>query len=491
MPQTRQWTISSFWRKSSNKAVKQKTLHCYHYAVLALVFLTPLFSLADDDLQDNTSQFPPHETPAKFVSLALTKPLALDEAIDLALQRNPDLHIANERIASAEAQFGETLAAFYPQIKARLAYQYSDNPSHAFGMIVSQRRFDFASQDINRPGGTTDFRPEVIGTISLFRGGQDYHRSKTAELGIEISSLQRSTIRNNLVQAVTDSFYALLVAQENKTIALRSIDAISRELEHTRIRFEGGTVLKSDVLSLKVQLASAQEAEIRAQNAIEMSRMVMRTLLDLTPTSPVETVRSKNIELPTLDRAFSEMLAQAKTERPEIQTTLRQTQTRRQQLDIARGEHLPRVDAFINYGLNREKVGFSSEQDNLTAGVAMEMDLFSGFGTQQRIHKAERDLSEAQETERKVRLQITQEVKNAYLALKEALQRLKVTETSVAASEEALRLVTEQHQAGTITVTRFIEAQAARDQANARTVAARYDTFRADAALNRAMGAWK
>ena len=127
-------------------------------------------------------------------------------------------------------------------------------------MIVSQRRFtqqDFLN--INNPGGTTDFRPEVVGTISLFRGGQDYQRSKVAELGKEISTLQRAVIKNNLMQAVTDSYYALLVAQENKIIADRSIDAVSRELQNTEIRFHGGTALKSDVLSLKVRLARSRD----------------------------------------------------------------------------------------------------------------------------------------------------------------------------------------------------------------------------------------
>ncbi len=82
-------------------------------------------------------------------------------------------------------------------------------------------------------------------------------------------------------------------------------------------------------------------------------------------------------------------------------------------------------------------------------------------------------------------------MKNAYLALQEALQRYRVTVASVTSADEALRLVTEQHRAGTATVTRYIESEAARDQANARTIAARYDTFRAEALLKRALGEWQ
>ncbi|WP_419608278.1 TolC family protein [Thiolapillus sp.] len=443
--------------------------------------------------QAGAEQNPATQSPSPADSgLILDQPLTLDQALELALARNPDMHIANERIARAEAQIGESLAAFYPQLKARLAYEYSDNPARAFGMIVSQRRFtqqDFLN--INNPGGTTDFRPEVVGTISLFRGGQDYQRSKVAELGKEISTLQRAVIKNNLMQAVTDSYYALLVAQENKIIADRSIDAVSRELQNTEIRFHGGTALKSDVLSLKVRLARSREASIRADNAIEMARTVLRTILDLSPASPVQTVAQEDQELPGFPATLEELFRRAETARPEIQAADRQVETRQRQVKIAQGEHLPRVDAFINYGINSEDIAFSAKRDNLTAGVALEMDLFSGFGTQQRIKKAERQLAEATEQAHKIRLQVNQEVKNAYLALQEALQRYRVTEASVTSADEALRLVTEQHRAGTATVTRYIESEAARDQANARTIAARYDTFRAEALLKRALGEWQ
>lgn len=39
--------------------------------------------------------------------------------------------------AVSDAQLGESLASFYPQIKASLSYQHSDNPAQAFVMIIA------------------------------------------------------------------------------------------------------------------------------------------------------------------------------------------------------------------------------------------------------------------------------------------------------------------------------------------------------------------
>jgi outer membrane protein TolC len=68
---------------------------------------------------------------------------------------------------------------------------------------------------------------------------------------------------------------------------------------------------------------------------------------------------------------------------------------------------------------------------------------------------------------------------------------LKVTEAAVTSAEEALRLVNIQRQAETVTVTRYIEAQSAANQAHANTVAAHYDALTAQAALKKALGDWK
>lgn len=453
-----------------------------------VTFLSPFI----DGKWVNAAEMDNHQYTSFPASMTLNSAIDLEQAVNLALQRNPDLRIANERIGIAEAQVGESLASFYPQVKGRSSYTYSDNPAQVFGMIVSQR--DFTQQDIlniNNPGGRTNFRPEITGNLSLYRGGQDYQRYKIVELGVEISSLQRSAIRNNLIRMVTDNYYALLVAKENQVIASRSLDAVSQELKNTETRYQEGAALKSDVLSLQVRLASAQEEKIRADNAIENAKTGLRTLLDLSPSSPLETANQNHENIPELTASFTELLALAEANRPEIKITDMQVVSIRRQIIIARGEYLPRINAFVSYGLDSEDGSISSELDNLTTGITLEMDFFSGFGTQNRVEQAQRKLAEARHNAHKVRLQVNQEVKNAYLAFKDALQRYKVAETSVKAAAEAYRLVTIQYQAGTATVTRYIESEVARDQANARTIAARYDTFRANAALKQALGEWK
>ncbi|MDO9268494.1 MAG: TolC family protein [Methylobacter sp.] len=453
--------------------------------------LLPIFILSNlPAVADRVSKNPAEKTASeKSISQSFT----LDQAIDYALSNNPDLQIATERISQAEAQLGVALSAFYPQVTAKVGYDHSNNPAQVFSMIVSQRDFNANSiNNINNPGYRQNFRPEIIGKLSLFRGGQDYQNSKAAELGISAAEFERSSVRNALIEAVTASYYAYLAAQEAHKVAQDSISAIASELKQTKLRYEAGTVLKSDVLSLQVKSVEAQEAQIRAANGIELAKTSIATLLGLSAEQAF-TVASTSSTLPEpkLTTSFNDLLELAMTQRPEVKAAANQVEISQRRIKSEQGAYLPKADAYVSYGQNSQSPGFSGSKDNVTAGVSVEMDLFSGLETKNRVSAAERKAAEARETERKTKLAIEQEVKIAFLKLEEALARMRVTEASVRAADEALRLVNEERRAETVTVTRYIESEVARNKAHSNTIAAHYDALSAEAALKKAVGDWK
>ncbi|MEY3785865.1 MAG: hypothetical protein RLZ75_70, partial [Pseudomonadota bacterium] len=240
------------------------------------------------------------------------------------------------------------------------------------------------------------------------------------------------------------------------------------------------------------KLAEAQDAEIRATNGIEISKASIANLLGL-PNSQAFTIASSFNQLmkPKLTASFKDFLELAMAQRPEVKAAANQVEISLRKLRSEQGAYLPKADAFVSYGQNSQSPGFSSANDNLTAGVSVEMELFSGFNTKQRVNLAERKAAEARETERKIKLGVEQEVKTAFLKLQEALARMHVTEAAVLSADEALRLVNEERRAEIVTVTRYIESEVARNKARSNTIAAHYDALSAEAALKKAVGDWK
>jgi outer membrane protein TolC len=424
-------------------------------------------------------------------AIAAPASYSLEQAIDAALANNPELNIMQARIEQANAQLGESLASFYPQIKTSLSHQHSNNPAQAFALIIAQRRLDMQSGNFNNPGFVDDYRPQVSASYSLFRGGQDYYNSQAAELNSEAAELEKSAARNRLVNHVTAAYYGELAAMDANTISQRSIESVQSQLHQTQLGYEAGTVLKSDLLSLQVQLAEAQDAQIHAANAIELAQNMLKTLLGLDANDRFAINPTANKSLPESPANFEQLINQALAQHPELKAAEKRVAIAEQQLSAAKAAHLPKADAFVSYGSNSKDLTYNSNRDNLTAGVMVEMDVFSGFATQEKINKAEHQLTAAKQSARQNRLQIENDLKAAQLKLQEALHRAEVSNSASQAAEEALRLVNQQRQAGVVTVSRYLETQVALEKALSRQVSARFDALRAEAALKQAIGTWQ
>jgi len=421
---------------------------------------------------------------------AEARAFTLPEAIDYALEHNPEIGIMQARIEQADAQLGMALASFYPQIQASLSYQHSDNPAQAFAMIIAQRRLSFNGGDFNHPGGVDNYRPQVTASYSLFRGGQDYYMSQAAELGVETSELEKAATRHHLINNVTAAYYGYLAAQDAQEVSARSIEAVQSELNQSKIKFDAGVLLRSDVLSLEAQLAEAKDAQIQAANAIEIAKAMLKTLMGLDVGQELTINETLDNNVPQSPATFDVLLDQALAQHPGLKAAEKRVAIVEQQLKAAEAVHLPRADAYVSYGSDSKDLAYSTSRDNVSAGVMVEVDVFSGFATQEKIKKAAHELTAAKEAARQVRLQVENQVNTARLRLLEALNRGQVTRAGVDAAEEALRLVDEQRKAGVVTVTRYIEAEVARDKAKTRDISARYDALRAEAELKQATGFW-
>lgn len=420
--------------------------------------------------------------------------ISLNEAIDLAFAQNPDLAAASARIGQAESRVAEVAAGFYPQLTARVGYDYTNNPALAFSYIVAQRRFnanmaDFNNQ-INNPGWVSNFRPELIGTINLYRGGQDNYLQQAAELGVKASELEHAALRNRLASAVTSAYYAVLSAPKQVEVAQRSVNTVEKEMELTQVRVEEGVALRGDVLSLEVRSKAAREAELQARNNINLSQSALKTLIGESKTE-LPTLRETELPIPVLKDNLLSMFDQAFSQRPEMQAAEHQVQIRQNELDAAKGAHLPRVNAYAAYGSNSQTPNPSAYKDNASIGINAELDLFAGGAINARISGAERRVVEAEAVQEKTKLEIENEVRQAYSTLEQALERVKVAEAGAQSAEEALRLVNEQYHGGTATVSRYLEAETDRASANLRSIVARFEAQVAEAQLLQAVGHWR
>ena len=421
-------------------------------------------------------------------------PLTLAEAIEVAFEQNPDLTIAAAHIGEAETRVAQVAAGFYPKLTARVGYDYTNNPALAFSYIVAQRRFNLnptnPSNAINNPGWVENLRPEFIGSINLYRGGQDDYMKKAAELGVQAAELEQSAIRNTLAAAVTSAYYAAISAPKQVEVARRTVETVHKELEHTQAKVIEGTALRGDALSLEVRSSTAHESELRAKNAVELSKSALKTLLG-SSSGELPALKETDLPVPTLKENYQQMFERAMTQRPELEAANHQLKIRQHELDAAEGALLPRVNAYAAYGGNSATMSPADIKGNGSVGINAEMDLFAGGAINATISAAERRVIEAQAIEQKMRLEVENEVHQAFSTLQQAIEQVTVATKGATAADEALRLVREQYHGGTATVTRYLEAETDRADSSLKSILAHFEAQVAEAQLKKAIGQWR
>ncbi len=428
----------------------------------------------------------PPQTPLKGMKAAGF--LTLEKVIRVALRNNPDMDMAVARIQQSEAMLDEAMSAFWPVIGVYGEYLQGNAPSAYLFKTIDQRKLP-PGTDFNNPGWFENYEVGFQGRFNLFNGGRDYLHKRMAETGLAMSRLDRDSVENGLVTSVIHAYYSALAAGRYVVISHDSVNTVKKELELVNVRYDAGGALKSDVLSLKVALAQAREGLIRAENNHSLSMSSLANLLGLDPDTSIHLAGDQQVPIKVPD-LYEKALVMAMANRPELQITRLQVVRSRMDLDAARSEYLPRLDAQMKTYFDDPGLNFDWDRKNWTAGVILNWDVFTGFRRKSHVDRARAVIKEMLGADRKATLAVQLQLKGAYLKHAEAKARWNVTQASVAHAEESLRLVQKQYEGGSAPITRYLEAELARNRTRLRAATAFYDREKTAAAIGRAMGFW-
>ncbi len=416
----------------------------------------------------------------------LDKPVSLADAIKIALKNNPDTQMAAARIDQAGALIEKADSAFYPTLGLYTEYMQGNSPSAYLFKSIDQRKLP-PNTDFNDPGWFENYETGVQGKVNLYNGGRDLLNKKMAATGLNINQLDRRAIENSLVALVIIAYYDFLAAKDFIEIAQESAATVRTELEIMQVRLNAGGVLKSDVLSLEVRLAQAKEEVVRSQNRLKLTMAALANLLGVSPDREIiiKASEPQSIEVP---ENYTGGVVHALEKRPELKKVREQLRQSRMALDMSGSEYLPSIDLQGKYYHDDPDMSYDGSRENWTVAMVLNWYFFTGFSTRADMKNATAKIEEILAADRKTVLAIQLDVKNAYLILSEARARLEVAEKSVASAEESLDLVKKQYEGGSATITRYLEAELARNTAKIRVTRAFYDREQALADIGRAIG---
>jgi outer membrane protein len=420
-------------------------------------------------------------------------PLTLSRVIDITIENNPDLQQALVRIEQASAMKDLSDAAFWPAVGFYTEYMQGDAPSAYLFKKIDQRQLP-QNTNFNDPGSFENVETGIIARMNIFNGGKDYLASRIAAQDVDISSLERQAVVNDLKAQVISAFYDVQASRKFIDIAKMSVASVSEQLRIMQVRYQGGGALKSDVLTLNVGLARAKEYLVETQKKYELAKTVLAHLMGFDPADISEDLEIENrapVVLRNIPSTYEQGIVYAFAHRPELAKVRKQLVKSRLGLATSKAGYLPRIDLMGKYYVDDPYMEYHRDRENWTAAVMFNWELFTGFSTRARIKKAHAVVEEMLAVDRKTALNIRRDVKNAYLNLEAAQARYDVAKSSVESADEAYRLVTQYYKGGAVTITRYLDAELDRNRSRIRSTAALYDKIKANAEFARAIGMLK
>jgi outer membrane protein TolC len=411
--------------------------------------------------------------------------LTVPAAVELAVVRNPDVAMAAARILAARAAVDEARSAWYPKLGLSLGYTHTNDPVLVFMSRLRQRQLEFGG-DFNEPGDHGNLRASAELSWLVWDGGRREAGEDLARIGVRREEAGRDAVLNELKAAVIQTCIAVFESEEYTGVAEESLRLVRQQLSIARTRLDAGAAQRSDVLSVEVRQAEAEEGLVRARNAKERALTALRRLLGLRAEEEFSLVSMGGFRVPPVEE--TRLMETARANRPEVRHALEAVAAAEGAVVLERADRMPTISAFGSYDLDDEDVTFTLKQDSATAGVRVDLNVFEGYRSEARIAAAGARVREAREAVRKTLLAVEADVTRARLDLAEARERVRVSETSVRQAEEALNLIRSRYETGAATITEYLDAEVALTDARVRRVAARFGVERATADLRRALG---
>jgi len=394
----------------------------------------------------------------------------VEEAIDFALQNNPEIEQLMIEVQKSHEQVGQAISNFYPNVSASGYYAYiTDIPVIEFDSIP----IPF--------GSNANYNVQISLQQVLFAWGKLYNAYKISDLGQDITELNLARKQQEIRYAVTNAFYGLLVLEEYLAQAQASLDQLERFAASVETRYKAGLVSQFDLLRARVQAENLKPGIIQAENALNLAREGFKLLLGM----DLDTDFRLSGELRMVDEEFvlEDLVNQALENRAELKNLKKAERIAQLSQAIIRRTNLPTLVGGATYDQSKP-FSFTGDDwgSSLTFNLGFQWPLFSGFSNLHKSREAALMLKETRLALDNLERAIQVEVKQAYLSFLAAKKAIDAAEENVSQANKAFEIIETRYKNGLATNLEVLDTELAyrQSQVNYLTALKTYNTSLAE-----------
>jgi len=405
--------------------------------------------------------------PGATASLADNVLWDLDQVVQIALTRHPQVSQADANTQAAAARKGQAQSAYYPQIGLSTGYARSRvfSPTLNQNLTTSseflQGNLSQILTDFGRTGGAT--------------GRADALLSSARETG--------KSVREDVAFNAKVAYYNVLRAQRILSVNQETVMQRESLLRQARAFYEAGIRARIDVARAEANLFQARAQLTSAENDLRVARIAILNRMGVDGPRGFELKDTLATE--SAPGTLEEWVKEAEAGRPDLRALVEQERAADLALRTARAGNYPILTGSGGYGYAAEEMPL---QQNYILSVQLSVPIFTGFLVRQQVAEAGANLDAARYALTDFRRQVRLQIEQAALFVRASSEQTEARRKEKDASEENLRLATARYEVGAGGIIEMIDAQVQMTSSNTDLISALYDYSVSIASLVRAIG---
>lgn len=378
--------------------------------------------------------------------------LTLALACSMALEKNPGILQARQRICRAEAVLVQARSALKPGITAT---------GHAMA-IDAVIQPDWAPT-VRASEAFNEYSAGIQLTWLLFNGFTRDADILASRYGVDQSRQGFQDAQRLLIKAVSTTYYQAQIAIEKMIIA-RQNQAFNQALEKdAKIRFQVGQAPEADVLNFSLRVLQAETDYLAAQQAFDVTCTALARLMAVDGTRlPDELLPQKSASTITNTlSSFETEMAFARKNRPDLKALDKNILALDQRYRAARGNYYPRVYLVsgLDYLLQDDKAAVDEEEHTGYLGINFQWDLYTGGRRTGKVKEMYADLLNVRQKRRQTLLAMEAEIQTALLKANTAWKTWQQLKKTVELTQTIRGHIEKAYKVGRSTLTRLNQAQ--------------------------------
>ncbi len=379
-----------------------------------------------------------------YINAQQERLISFDEVLNKVNENNYSIKISNKDFEVAKADFNQTNAVLLPNISISHTGISTTNPLMAFGSKLNQEiltQADFNPALLNDPDKVNNFATKIEVQQPIFNADGLFMR-QAAKAKMNAIELQSLRTKDYIKLEVAKAYMQLQVAYKAVEVLEKANEAALENKKIAENNFKQGYLQKADILSVEVHVTEVKNQLHNTQSNLKNASDYLNFLMGNSTNEILKpsTQLIANLDLDIYNKQFS-------TNRADIEAMEKSTEAYNNMYKASKMSYLPKLNAFGSYEMYDTKL-FGNNAKGYTVGAQLSWNIFEGYKRIGKTQKSKAELEKAEISLSQYKNKSLLELNKAKRQLKDAENKLYLTNLAVEQSNEALRIRTNRFKQG-------------------------------------------